>query len=528
MDTVTINDISQDQHDTAERIIVDLIRARYPKLDLRAGSVLRETLVRPAATAMALDTARAEKLRSVTSLARMIADGTASDDDINAVLANYSVNRTGGTYATGYVKVRVDGARGYTIGAGTRFSALSGLAYAVQNTITARVDPDENELQLHHISGTSYYFLLPVRAVAVGGAYNIAGGTVLTCAASLYGYVDSEAYSNFSGGTDGETVAQAVSRIPAALSHRGLTSRTAIEAQLRARFEGTDTRIRAVSVQGFGDAAMPRDKHNVFGVAVGGRADIYVRTFADPAVLTLIKTGTRIGIGTYSFTINAAEAPGFILVRGITDAEGLAVASYAFDEARTAEGLAATWHDINASETVNTVFQQAQIIVYGVPGAEAEHTFKVELYAAPGLKDLQDYVDDDSVRNVTADLIVRSPLVCRVSVSANVYYPMADPVDIEGLKVLLSTYVNSRGFRPRLTRSELTQILLTAGVSRVDLGQQGLQLQGTVRDAAGVTHMLSGDSLDLAAAAVPSALFTENTCVFTIEPQHINLNGIPE
>lgn len=528
MDTVTINDITQDQHDAAEKIIIDLIRTRYPKLDLRAGGTLRETLVRPAATATALDIARGEKLRSVTSLARMIADGTASDDDLNAILANYGVTRTGGTYATGYVKVKVDGARGYTIAAGTRFSTLSGLVYVVQATVTARVDPAEDELRLYHVSGTNYYFLLPVRALNVGGAYNIAGGTALTCAAAVYGYVAAEAYSNFSGGTDGETVDQAVARIPAALSHRGLTSRTAIEAQLRARFEGTDTKIQAVSVQGYGDAAMLRDKHNVFGVAVGGRADIYVRTFVDPAVVTLAKTGTRTDLGTYTFTIAAADAPGFIVIRNITDSEGLAVASYAFAETRGAEGLAGTHHDILPAETAQTVFQQAQVTVYGVPGNEAQHTFKVELYAAPGLQDLQDYVDDNSVRNVVADFIVRSPLVCRVSIAANVYYPAAAPVDIEGLKVLLAAYVNSRGFVPRLTRSELIPILISAGASRVELGPQGLQLQGTVRDGAGATHLLAGDSLDLADAAVPAALFTENTCVFTVETQNIHLNGIPE
>lgn len=531
---LSLTDVTQEQFDAAERVVIDLIRSAYPTLDQRKGTVLRDTLIRPDASLAALNVERVERLRRIISLSTMLEDGTATVTDVNAILANFNMHQLAGTYSTGSVRVKVDAVRTYTLAPGFTFVSLDGLQYRVQTLTVVKQNATTSlgELPLLTATDNSYYFVVPVVAAAIGNQYNIAQGTALDTTIQLYGFISAAAYVNFTSGQDTESIQNAVSRIPASLSHRGLTNRTAIEAQLRARFDDTGLLIQALNVQGYGDAAQCRDKHNVFGVAVGGRADIYVRTFTDPPIVTLTKTATRTEAGTYQFTIDAADAPGYYAIRSVTDVDGLALSSYQFTDIRTAYGINDTWHDISSDnglvETAYSVFQDATITVTGVPGSASTYTFKVELYCMSGLTDLQTYVDDQAVRNVAADFIVRCPLICLVTCTANVYYPLASPVDTEGLKSKLTAYINSRSFVSRLTRSELASVLLAEGVTRVELGTQGMQLEGRVRDAGGTWHTLNGDSLDLTAIEDAATMLTPDTCVFAAEVQNIHLIGIGE
>lgn len=527
-ETLTLDSVTQEQFDTAEQTLLSLIRAAYPQLDLRRGTVLRETYVRPSATVAGLEFQRVENLRRLTSLLTMIEDGTATAEDVNKVLANFNMTQYEGRAAAGMVQVIVDSQRTYTIPAGTVFTTLSGLNFLTDASYTVKTGAGAGELELHQARGL-WYFTVPVTAEAAGTAYNITQSTALEPKSSLYGFVTASAASNFTSGLDGETLAGAASRIPAALSHRGLTNATAVEAMLRARFDTTVPAIMAVSLQGFGDAAMLRDKHNVFGTAVGGRADIYARTFAAPATVTLTKTGTRQSDGSYTFSIGAGDAPGFYAVRSISDPGGVALGSYRFTDIRGNYGADDTWHDIEGDiESAFTVFQTATVNVTEVPDGNATHDFNVEVYVAPLLADIQAYVDDPSVRNSVADFLVRCPPVCLVSVSAIVYYDLRAPVDLEALKRLLADYINSRSFVPRLTRSELVSVLLQSGVKRVDLEAGNMRLTGRVLGADCVWRTLSGDSLNIAAVAAPAALITADTVVFGAEVQDIQLTGVGE
>lgn len=526
MTELTLNDITQDQFDAAEKALIALIRSKYPGLDLRSGTVLRDTLVRTDAAVAALHTAEVEQLRRLMSLSTIIEDGTASAADVNKILANFNVAQNSGVVATGTVKVKVAAARTYTLASGTVFSTLEGLQFTTTALVTAGLAPEDGSTVLQPEAG-AYYFLVPVAASVSGSAYNIPQGTAVEPAVTIYGYVSASAAANFTGGLDGETLQAAVSRIPAALSHRALTNRTSVEAMLRARFDGTGITVQAVGVQGMGDAAMLRDKHNVFGVAVGGRSDVYVRTFGAPAVLTLTKTGMRTGAGAYAFRIEAEDAPGFYAVRGVGESTG-AAASYAFTETRSGTDASA-WHDVEGTVDIAfSAFQACDVAVTGVPDNGAEHTFVVEVWECPGLGAIQTYVDDDSVRNIAADVIVRCPPVCLVSCHATVYYDMGTPVDLTVLRTAVARYINGRNFVGRLTRSELVKVLLDLGVKKVALNPDDMLLAGRVLGADGSWRSLRGDTLDIAAIADAGALVTGDTVVFAAEPQDIQFTAVGE
>lgn len=543
MSDTTLADISQEQFDAAELTLIDTMRTSYPALDTRRGTVIRDLLIRPAASVYALNAVNVETLANKMSLVTLANDATATADDYNAILANFGVSLNAGTLASGSILITVDTARDYEIGLGMLFADGAGLQYQTTQAYTVTIGATGADIALNSNTDGTYYFILPVTAVAVGTAQNIAQGTALTPVTALYGFVSAEAYSTFSGGKDAETIAAAQQRLPAAVSYRALESPASIEAKLRAEFESGSIGIEAVSTAGYGKRTQLRDKHNPMGFAVGSRVDVYARTYTTPRVVTLQKTGTLSGTNSYVITIDAADAPGFSVIRSISEPEAgiapelsfgtLTVAgSYAFTESRSATGLTDTAHDIDTAnsviETAYTCYQQSSVLITGVADSSATHVFKVELYAADGIQAIQDYVDDPSVSNVEADYIVRSPLMCMVGARIPVYCSTLNVISADTIAAALVAYINGRSFVTQLTRSELIKVILSTGATRVDLSNTGMTLYGAVRDAAGVVHSMSGDTLDIERVVSPEVLLTPETCVFATETTQLNIEVIAE
>ena len=527
----SITDITQAQYNTAEQSMISVLRVMYPSLDLRAGTVLRNLLVQGDATLNAWNTLQVAQLQGLISLVNLAANPAATADDVNAILANFNMTQKVAVASSGIVRVVVNSVNTYTLSSGFIFKTTTGLQFTTTATLVAAQNPVTGQVALQTAADGTLYFLAPVTAVSTGSASNIAQGTALTAITQLFGFVSSTAYQDFTLGSNGESIAEAIARIPAAVSHRGLVNTAAIQAQLGDKFTGTDVNIEALSVQGYGSTTQLRDKHNVFGTAVGGRVDLYIRTFAGPQLTVITKTGTRLSTGVYQFSILPADAPAFIAIASITDSNAVGLGSYAFTEVRSPKGLEASWHDISATvvaESAFTVYQSSVVTVTGVPDSEATHVFSVTLYAAPGVDQIQAYIDDPSVRNVGADFLAHSPLTCFVSCSATVYYSTSAPVDVNTLASAVANYINGRSFVPRLTRSELASILFANGVTRLDLGPNGMQLQGRILDAQGVTHTLKGDALDLTTIISGPALLAPETTVFAAQLASIQFTGVSE
>ena len=545
MADLTLSDINQDDFDSAEAIIVALTRTEYPNLDLRRGTVLRDLLVRPAAAYTALDEKRMDELRAKQSLISLQEnEATVDPDDVNAILSNFNMTRNVGSMATGEIRVRINDALTYTLAKGFRFTTLDGQLYELTQTYTIKPDADAGQIEVEASNDGSYYFfILPATAVEAGAEYNLEQATALEPIGSLYGFIAGDVYSAFVGGVDDETISEIITRLPVAISNRSLTNRTSIEAKLRDAFENDTFQIQAISVQGMGDEAQLRDKHNPMGFTVGSRVDVYSRNFVTPNVVTLQKTGTLIAPNTYQITITAADAPGYYAIRSISEVEAVVspaldfgslpvAGSYAFVEVRAASGIADTYHDIDPDnsmiETAYSVFQAATVTITGVPQTTATRAFKVELYVTPGLTDMQDYVDLTAVRNLEADILIRQPLMCMVGLETTLYYSERNPVDVPAMKSDIVNYINTRSFLRNLTRSELSSLLLSNGATRVDLSDQGTRLEGSIRDAAGVMHTLSGDALDVESIADGTVLMTADTCVFGAEEYNIHITAIQE
>lgn len=545
MKNATLADVTQEEFDSAVQTVISGIKASDPKLDTRLGTVLRSLLVNPEARLDAATTKQIEYVRKSTSLKAMLESKEAGEEvdaeDVNAVLSNFNIRSSEGTQAEGIVKITVaDGTQSYTISEGTEFETVEGLVFKATAATTARLG---SSTPLYE-GAAGYFFLVHVQADTVGAAYNIPKGTSLTVNASVYTFVSAEAYKSFDGGSDIADLAETIDKIPSGLAIRGFVHKDACEGMLRDEFDAGNYPLVACSTVGYGNAAQRRDKHNPFGVGVGGRIDLYIRNFGDLYTITKTVTGTHKENGTYAISLSNTDFPGGCWVKSVSDIQDVA-SSLEFTCTRTAEAAKSTWHDIrvkddNVSEAFNTVWQGFAVEVEDVPKDIGSSTssssdddwsdtreFSVSVYCLPESTKLQEFVDREDIRSVSTDVVVRCPIICNVSVNAVVRYDPANPVNEEDAAYRIRKYINSLGFVGRLTRSEIVHILKDCGAVSVDLSSNNM-LKGTLHDAYGHAHVLVGDSL-LIDGLEPddNAMLTRDTTIFAAEPENIQLQLIP-
>lgn len=543
----TIAGLTKDAYETAVEAAVDTVRAGHPDLDLRSGTAVRALVVEPGALLDSMQRDVVARLRTAMSLKAMARETTVPREDAEAVLSNFGITLGGGTKATGVVRVNLTGTAPVTVREGAVFSTEDSLKFIVTKTTTAAVDPADGESEIRPSVDGRYYFTVPVEAEEVGSAGNIQQGHALTCSVILGNYYSSEAFSDFSGGEDGESVASAVARIPAALAYRGMTNDLSVRARLAASFADPAT-LRAVSCVGYRSRAQLRDKHNLFGMSVGGRVDVYARLFDAPGVASFVLKGELVETLTDPYpeegTVNKVgkyriplpDLPGFYAVRYVGPASDMAArrGSLQYELVREAVPGASADHDFDFSkdccEAAWSAYQGGTLYAYCSDDDEkhivtaatvdrpASMDFKVDLYWTDGIAALQKLVDSPEVRNVAADYVVRSPAICLVGVTAQVRLKPGVSVPASDLEDAVATYINGRSFVSRLTRSEIANILLQHGVESVDLGAAGMQLNGRICGADGQWYYLGGDALDVTAVGPERAMLTDGTTVFATEP----------
>lgn len=573
MKKITLSDITQEDFDEAADAVSSGIKAYNRKLDTRAGTVLRDLLVDPEAAIESVTAGQIEEARKSSSLVRLKEAQDAGDEidqeDVSAILSNFNIKPHAGTPAKGLVKIVVsDGTVAYSISQGATMSTVDEVEFTVDSQVIAASDafsnPGLSPTTKLYEGAAGYFFLVPVTAAEPGSNGNIQQGTSLTPESAIPSFVMAEAYKDFCGGSDVQSLGSVIDSIPTGLSIRGFVNKNAVEGMFRDEFDDGENPIVAVSAVGYGNPAQRRDKHNLFGVGVGGRVDVYVRNFSD--IFTSTKTlkasdkftyeddagQTQVG---YYIDVPPGTFPGSCWIKSVFDPFSVSVddeseagnvlESLAFEAERTADA-SGTWHDFDRStpgkeavSAFNTVWQGFRIKVLDAPpdiGAEdsssgnddwsEEREFSVTAFCIPQAEELQAYVDRDDVRSVATDVVVRCPIVCNVSVNAEIRYDPKKPVDETDAKERIRSYINGLGFVGRLTRSEIVQLLKNLGAVSVEMPSKNM-LYGELHDATGARHVLSGDALDVSTIEDGAAMLTKDTVVFCAQERNVQLKLTP-
>ena len=430
-----IDQLSDAELEQARSFLRETLGNEYPSLDLKTGSVWNDLLIRIAAIFHALEQQDIEALQRSMSLAAINADPTLADPDyVNGVMSNFLIERDDGAKATGYVRVILNALQTTIINDGTTFTTgeyvfTTEATYVGVTDATAVLRSTERLIELR--SDGNYEFTIPVVAAAEGTGYNIEKGTDLTMSPAPTPLVLSEAAVDFESGLAQETNAALTAKLSNGITAKVLSGRQHIAALLREQLAS----IASISIIGFGDPEMLRDKHNVMQLAVGGKSDIYVQTQPAPIRKTLTVTATLVDAETkeWQFGIARDDAPGFLLVSSVYESSssgGSLELSYQARAADISQESSEFVPYIDTTTSVESAYSryQTSVLRFLDPSTAATvvvgdtATYYCDVWYLPGVDTLQDYINQRGVHTPQADYLLRAPIPLWSTVSALVKY----------------------------------------------------------------------------------------------------------
>lgn len=520
----------------ADALITQSLRDAVPTLDSRNGTAVRELLIRPQAYQAALQAQELELYQLSASLATA-ADPAADPAMVAALLGNLQYELGTGAKASGLAAVYGNEYRDYIIPAGYRLQ-YQDVFFEVPEEVRPEVADGAAVPVLEAPSGAPgpYLFVLPLQAVATGANANLVSGTVLDIpTAQVPGVVGAQTITPFTGGADPESIAEAVTRLPAQLGARSFESRNSTTALLTDNFS-----LRDVGVVPFDHPAQRRNLDNPYGLYLPGVTDIYVAG-AGVSITQLRLLGTRVSDGVYTLSLPRSAAPGFQAVRAVVpyDTTGAAIiaqaASLPFTASYTGEATADSGHKFptTSNASFNTLWQAATMTVTSVPGISsagvlthpALRYFSVEVYVVPLLSAVQSFVDGEH-KSLHTDIVVRAAVPCLVSLSATLYKSgRAAPVLVD-VRQALADYINSKQFGDVLSVSQLLEVCHRFDIVRVPAQGRGaaiLSLSGRILSV-GTELAVTGDTLDIADYEDAAAMIHPDTTLFCCVPDDIHLS----
>lgn len=429
--------ITKDDILEAELFTRQFLEDKFPTLDLREGSGLDDTVIRPAATIVAMVTKGVDK-----HLADNRVDGITNESDtetVDAILSNFFINRKAGSKAQVVVRVK------YSTRLPTDSVTVSPSSYfSVDNlnkfipTTTNYLNKDDNLLLYTSITEDYYYADILCESETEGEQFNIAGGSeFLFFSVSDPYFIGATALYLISESVVTESNTDFVARAPDAISTRNLINNISIPAKLNEKFNY----IKRMTVAGLGDYGQERDYReivmpvtgNVIPVHIGGYVDVYVDTsFSEKVVQVTTDAFGKVGITgidpilrilppleTESSTASiygGAKATTNLLSQ--IDVEG-----YTYDDLNyDGSGL---FHELESGFSST---QRIRINRAGTP-LPGNSSFDIKILVCNNVKSIQEYLDDTASRVVCANYVARGFNV--VDVNLTFYLQGAAPTGTE-------------------------------------------------------------------------------------------------
>ena len=423
---IDLNTITAESMRTNEALIRDYMKTAYPTLDTSPGSMIDETVVKPAAALYSAQDAKLTDMMQQFSLSVIAASSITNMDYATALASNYRVLPRTGTPGTGTLAVYTNTTSNTYIYQGTLFSSGT-LQMSTSKTyvgVVADVLPENtNSVEYRKailLETGVYIFTIPVSTTTNTSA-TIAEGQVVTMDNMPATITKVLVSGTVSGGTDVET--------PQSLANRALYGITASVPSGNTHISSLFSNIPSVTIYsqktfGLGDAEMLRDRNNISNVSMGGRADVYCRTSSLPASVQFSITATRISGDTWQASIDNSMAPGFYYISALTKSGtqttlGREDIDMIFGTStRTAgpvvpDGVSARY----------STYQTAVISFIFTGLATTTDTFLVTAAAMPNIDTLQAYIEARVVRNDSQDVLVKAPVPNYIGVNMTCTVP---------------------------------------------------------------------------------------------------------
>lgn len=455
--------------------IEGLVREFNPAADLSPGSVLSELVTKSTAAAQHGLHQEYETInQGATVSAALAAEGDTYNPVIDQIASNFNTVRSQGRKATGKLKVVVNANKTYYFASGLTFNQPA-LGLQVATTTQLRADSTGTAPVTVKQEGSQFYVILPVEAVVASEQSNVSNGTRfdLVNTSSLPEFVSASAYGNFSAGQRVESDKELIARFKTGLTSKHLLSKQSVESAMK---ELVPT-FKEAALMGLGDPEITRNRHNIFGIAMPGVVDCYVRSATTVATTKLVKTGTKIVGGEYNgkweINFTADDAPGFYRVISVVVSKGDFLGSqqfvaelYSYDPR---SGIVHPNDIISAAEARFSRYQTCRLIFdYTSSASTAE--FDVTVEHMPELALIQDQFQSGANRIPGCDYLVKAVVPCFVSVALRLErFSVSQTVDTAAIKQDIFNYINGLALGETVSASHLVNICHKYNVKQVQL-----------------------------------------------------------
>jgi hypothetical protein len=540
--TIRLRPLAQLDPDQVEQNLTEIlqrIQEDNPHLDVRRG-VFAELLAYYHAV---LETQRQASIQDywlARSLRALEADPLLADPDlVDDVLSNYRLRRKPGSRARGHVTIILRDDVTVTIAAGSVFEA-QGKRFLATRVFSAKVEESSiNEPGDRLLSPTGdghFAFTIEVEAEEEGEEYEIKKDTLVVPLSPPTAYVTSFASQDFQGGRRAETNQELLLRLQEGIAAKGLAGRVHMSATLRD--VEAFAHIVHLSVVGYGDPEMRRDRHWIFPVAGGGRVDWYVRSQEQVHRQLLVKEAVLVekrpdGSGIWQFSIGRDEAPGYYEVGNIRPRRS-APAAGGFPlvrDTRVADLTGPGFIPDVLPDSVEWVYSRYQAGTVQFHDTEtdtssldlgARKEYELEARLMPLLADIQDYFSTREQRPATHDLLVKAPVPCFVQLHFTIHKRSGEPdPDLDRIRDALATEINRIGFIGRLDASRLQDVV--HAYLRNDQTVSAIDMLGRIRyPDSSVRYLRSSERLDV--PDEPASMVSARTVQFFISPEDIGIS----
>lgn len=507
-------------------IYKQLIREAHPDIEVERGPFHDIVLYYASAFATANQQHVQDAMKAISLVRLMKEPDAASNDMVDRVMGNWLMRRKKGAIAAGTITIVLDTAIPLVIPNGFIFKTEH-VSFKTQDTYVTRLASGgvkllSSDRLLVKTGKDQWSFTIPVIAMTPGSNGNVRRGTKLRTNKELTRHLKRVVVNDdFTNGADEETNTQMLGRLTRSVSGKVMSNRLTTEALLceHPKFD----RATNISIVGFGDPEMLRDRQTLWPGSVGGHVDLYIK----PASGTLTKdvelTGELTSPGHWQISIPANVLPGFYDVLSIKHRDG----TECFSEQET-RGLDKTTVQIKvdirrAFDAVYSAYQTATLHV--VDNADTtDANFIVTIKYIDGISEAQSYVSNRSRSSPAGDTLVRAAVPCFTNIEVEIWRRNTDPeCSIQNIKEAVAEYVNSTGFVGRLAASDIVGVV--AKYLEGSMVIKGIKMSGNIRRADGWRLHIVADSI-LVIPQEPEHLVSSRTTAFFQEAEDVEVKVI--
>jgi len=450
-----------------------------PNVDTRDNSGVGDLLIKPLE---AILQPIADELIRIDTNQSLVNAPTMTETDLDELIANIFLTRNPGAKAKGTVRiffsdpvtVTIPAASEFTSGDGVRFFSLA------EVTITA------NQMSVNR-DGDFFYVETLVEAEEVGTDGNVAEGAIVDFVGGPSNLLKVENIDPFVGGADKESNTDLVERAKDAITVRDLVSKPAIKTVLREKF----LFIKDIRVIGFGDPEMERDflvGDNMVlglfppvdeigstpGIHIGGKVDIYIRVVAlSNETVQIDNLQQNVILRPKDEFDPLVDPPATqyvsLIKRPIIDLVTLQEVDSVTGEPIGTPLVKGIDFDFIVDNPTVRFSTQDRTRLFINNGTVLGGTFILTTRHSTEVVEVQEFVENDDNRVVTADLLVKFTQPAFIDFSISYRLLAESETTVEEMEALIFDFINNLGVGAKLEASDLVQLIYDNGGEFVEL-----------------------------------------------------------